>query len=281
MPKLTDDSDQPKADNGGPKLPAYPYYNFRKCIDVATAVKNAGGNRAPVSKKILAHELGMGADSPMFSQVIASSKVFGLIHGRGAYSLTETAKRYFFPEDGAAPRRALLEFFAKPAAFDKLIRRFDGNALPSSSSLANILLSSCNVPESWKDRTAGIFVSAAEQLGILDANRRLHYSVAVERAGKGEVEAEGDSGESHLASETALPKQPPVATATNFIPIRPPTTETSGPVAVNMNRWVFTEAGATVKVETPNPLPRALWERLTRYVAMLEPAEEAPKGGGL
>ena len=37
------------------------------------------------------------------------------------------------------------------------------------------------------------------------------------------------------------------------------------------NACVFSQGQHTVKVETPNPLPRALWERLRKYVDLLEP----------
>lgn len=50
-------------------------------------------------------------------------------------------------------------------------------------------------------------------------------------------------------------------------------------LASSSNHWVFSEAGGTVKLETPDPLPRALWERLKRYVDMLEPAKPNTEGG--
>lgn len=37
--------------------------------------------------------------------------------------------------------------------------------------------------------------------------------------------------------------------------------------------WLYREAGGFVKMETSQELPRVLWERLVKYVAMLEPKE--------
>jgi hypothetical protein len=47
---------------------------------------------------------------------------------------------------------------------------------------------------------------------------------------------------------------------------KPPTTDT----------WLYREAGGSVRIETSNPLPRVLWERLVKYVAMLEPEPISP-----
>src|SRR5262245_53333395 len=79
------------------KEPAYPYVTFPKCLNLAATVKDCGGNRAPVSRKLLAKTLGVGEDAPSFMQGVASARVFGMIVGRGAYTLTEASQRYFFP----------------------------------------------------------------------------------------------------------------------------------------------------------------------------------------
>ncbi len=39
----------------------------------------------------------------------------------------------------------------------------------------------------------------------------------------------------------------------------------------SVDTWLYREAGGSVRIETSNPLPRVLWERLVKYVAMLEP----------
>jgi len=284
MPQVDRHADESPAEGASAvKLPQYPYYNYRKSLEVATAVKNAGGNRAPVSKNILAHELEIGETTPMFAQVVASAKTFGMIEGRGAYGLTETATRYFFPQSEPERRLAELEFFGNPAAFKSLISRFDEAILPSAQSIANILLSQKRVPESWKDRAATIFVSTADLLGVLDPTRCLRYGAAVEQARSPEgghreqpppvmTVGAGGVGSSLIEQLKTVRGE----AAHGQIIVR----DESGVAPANLNRWVFTEAGATVQVSTPNPLPRALWERLTRYVAMLEPTEEAPKGGG-
>jgi hypothetical protein len=275
MPPLNDVESRPAPEAGAAKIPAYPYYNVKKCLEVATAVKAAGGNRVPVSKNMLAHALKIGVASPMFSQVIASTKVFGMIEGRGTYQLTDAAKRYFFPQSEADRRLAELAFFANPAAFKRVIDRFDGNLLPVSSSLANILLT-YGVPESWKDRAAGIFVSAAEQFRVLDASRYLRYSVVAEQARLPESQPESQVEKETEEHET--PEKPKFKARADVEPSRRAVVDPEIVEVSNLNRWVFTEAGATVKVETPNPLPVPLWQRLVRYVEMLEPAGKPEEG---
>jgi len=164
-----------------------------------------------------------------------------------------------------------------PAAFKILIDRFDGNTLPSATNIANILFSYAKVPESWKDRTAGIFLTTAEILSVIDDGHRLRYDVAIKQAtlSQGEqpppVPNETPSATTKLRDPNPSPvvqQQPPAKTATIAIP------------SSNMNVWKFTQCGSTVCVETPDPLPRGLWERLTGYIALLEPPQEQPGKGG-
>jgi hypothetical protein len=254
---------QPKTE-GERSEPAYPYYPWKTCLETAAAVQRAGGARSDVSRNMLAHELQMDADMPALTQRIAAARAFGMIEGRGAYRLTDIAKRYFFPTSPDEARQAELGFFAFPRTFSALIARFDGNTLPAPASLANILLQQ-SVPPSWKDRVAGIFKDAAEQLRIVDGAGRLRYMVAVHGAKIIDQPASDTTGgigkpinQVH-ETDTAMPITP------------------IGGSRQQSNVWVYTEGGGTVRLETPNPLPRALWDRLTKYVEMLEPAK--PENG--
>lgn len=40
-----------------------------------------------------------------------------------------------------------------------------------------------------------------------------------------------------------------------------------------INSWDYSEDGGTVRIRTPETLPRSLWERLQKYVNMLEPLD--------
>jgi hypothetical protein len=270
---------QQKEDASRPLEAAHPYYSWSKCLELADAVYQSGGDRADVSKGMLAHALQMSEDSAALTQQISSAKTFGMIEGRGTYRLTDLGQRYFLPTTENESRLAELAFFRAPKAFAALIDRFDGNAIPSSGVLANLLLKNGNVPKSWKDRVAGIFLDAAAQLRVIDASGRLRYEVAVQAAARGSyIHPENFPTlvrRDRIASENA--GSVPVGDAKSN-EVHAKGKEPQAPFHISVppesNAWIFSEAGGTLRVETPDPLPRALWLRLKRYVDMLEPITE-------
>jgi hypothetical protein len=247
--------------------PAYPYYLWQRSLDLATVVNTAGGSRSPVSRATIAHGLGMSKTASALDQLLASARAFAMIEGRGAFALTETAKRYFYPRDDRESRRSELEMFASPKVFQFLITRFDGNSLPPTNTLANILMQDAAVGKSWKDRVASIFVEAATRLRIIDGGGRLRFSSAMIGRSEEELLRQATATE-EVPNIAVVPPRPEAAGSTN--PNATPHIETPTP---GRNVWIFSESNGTVKVDTPNPLPRALWVRLKKYVEMLEPSE--------
>jgi hypothetical protein len=257
----------------GRKGPAYPNNSWQQCIKMAEAIKALGGDRMPVPKEDVAHHMGIATDSPFLGQTIASAKTFGMIEGHGEYELTENGRMYFYPQNDSEKRQAELAFFASPPAYKVIIDRFDGGILPQNRSLANILLKEGEVPQSWIDRAASQFKDTCAKLGLIDSGGHLRYSVATRGAMRAAKTPDAiidlpKGNHVPVTTEEALPstmreeKTKPVPSSRPF----------------EVNTWSYSEAGGTVRVETPIPLPRALWERLKRYVDILEPFEEA-KGG--
>jgi hypothetical protein len=237
------------------KGPSYPYYSWAQSLKVAEAVKSLGGDRAPVSKGDIAHHLEMSEDSQSLTQSIAAARTYGMIEGHGEYTLTDDGKRYFYPENPAEKRSAELSFLVCPAAHEMLIRRFDGNMLPPSRNLGT-LLKKFGVPTSWVDRAASQFKDACDRLGLFDNGGHLRYGVAVRTAGR--------------TNEQTPPKRD------NEVE---PETEEETKLKFKMREtditvWTLTTASGEVRVETPNPLTKALWERLKRYVMSQEPFDE-------
>jgi len=152
-----------KPEGGG-----YPYTSLAPSLKISDAVKELGGANHPVPKSSLADFLKESEKSASFLQRIMAAKIFGLIEGRNEYSLTEVGKHYYFPTD-RTKEEALLDIFCEPAPFRELIKRFDGDKLPSRVVLGNILQLQLKVPESWKDRVAAFFVNSAEFAGALDS----------------------------------------------------------------------------------------------------------------
>src|SRR5262249_12044295 len=103
---------------------SYPIYALDEAVRVGQAVKDLGGARQSVSKKMLAKQMNLHVSGPSFFQRVAASKYFGIIEGRGNYSLSETARRYFYPQQPGEEKQALLDLLGTPPLFAKIIGRF-------------------------------------------------------------------------------------------------------------------------------------------------------------
>jgi len=232
-------------------------------LKVSDAVKELGGARSAIQKSLLAKHLGESEKSPTFSQRITAAKNFDLISGHGSYSLTEKAKQVYFPTSETGKSSALLAVFESPSAFKELIRRFDGDVLPSREILGNILHRDLNVPESWKERVAAFFVNSAQFVGAIDGQGFLRFKAAQQQAPDATVATNGNS--------PPILRQPvhegTAAIVRQFYQPRP-TEET--------NVWSFSHKGKSVRLETPTELDKHLWEKLSAYVRLLNPDE----GGG-
>ena len=244
---------------------AYPYAPLALCLPIAGAVSVLGGNKSPVSKSLLASHLGEDEKSQGLSFKITSAKCFGMIDGRGDYTLTDQAKRYFFPTIEHESRKALLSFLATPVAFKALLQRFDGSRLPATEMIGNILHKEACVPVSWKDRVAGFFVRSAQHVGVIDAGGFLRFrSAQLTPLDKTVSSAEYEDMKNPSAETTDQP-------VTSF---------DSFAAAANTDRkaanvWSFTHQGKTVRVETPAEISVELWKKLNGYIGLLQPSEDA------
>ncbi len=137
----------------------YPYYILPQCLKLGSIVKEHGGERAGVPKSVIAQGLNMDQGASNFSQLIASTKTFGIVEGTSELSLTNISREYFFPTSENGSRMAELEFLVQPTAFYHLIKRFDGSKLPKPTILGNLLGKECGIPASWRIRAAQIFMT--------------------------------------------------------------------------------------------------------------------------
>ncbi len=130
---------------------SYPYHHLALCLDVAKAVREIGNGKSEVSRSLLASHLGVDEKSADFSQKIASTKCYGLMEGRSAFTLSDIAIGLYFPtEDPERQRRlALLEAVRQPGAFAALLNRYDGSKPPLKN-----FLETCSA-EKWASRKAG------------------------------------------------------------------------------------------------------------------------------
>jgi len=236
----------------------YPLFALPECFRVAEAVRDLGGARSPVRKSSLAQHLKFPESSPSFSQRLGAAKAFKLIEGHGSYSLSDAAKRYFYPISESQKAEAGLEILSSPLAFQSIIRRFSGDKLPTSEIIANIVHREAGVPLSWKDRTASFFRKSAEFLGVVDAEGFLRY---------GNENAVSESKEQSIKTQPAMSDN---GTAQQII--RTPRKVESPPPGYS--QWVFPFGGSYIRLETPEALTKELWDKLNAYVQILKPSDE-------
>jgi hypothetical protein len=197
-----------------------------------------------------------------FISKLASTKLFGMIDGRGEFLLTERARTYFFPSSDSAKRAAFISFLEQPQAFAVLLKTFDGSELPEQKYIANELHQKYGLPELWSVRVANFFIRSAETVGVLDGTF-LRYNAAMQS-----IPAASTSDPSPESSAPLPQSYSPVSFAERLAAsaaTRAPDEE--NPVAV----WTYPCAGTTVRVETPENLSPAVWERLNRYIQVLKP----------
>ena len=232
----------------------YPVNGFQNALDLARAVSDSGGANSDVQKSVVAHALKSSANSGGFIQRLSSAKIYGMIEGgRSGYRLSNDAKRYFFPSSDSEKRNALLALFKSAPIFAEIIKRFDGNRIPSPDLLANVLLREFKVPASWKDRVARFFLKAASDIGVLDAQGFLRY----------------DAAKQSVDHMPATPSSSPADEPIDPLPsIRLPE---------GMNVWLSALDGKVVKVEASNDLTLGLWKKLEAYIQVLKPFEEEKK----
>jgi hypothetical protein len=244
-----------------PTISKYPVTSFQNALEVARAVSDAGGANAEVQNPVVAHALGSSHTSGAFSQRLGSARGYGLIAGgRGGYRLTDAAKRYFLPSSDSEKRQATLELLNTPPIFSEIIKRFDGNKIPRTEMLANLLMREMKVPESWKERVARFFLKAAQDAGIIDGQGFLRYAATRQSM---------DTRTPNQSKGQIQSSAPPT-----LLPAGMPSAASQAPEE-GMDAWVFSLNGKTVRVETSNDLTPELWKKLNSYIQVLKPFEEA------
>lgn len=145
----------------------YPAVTWGECIDLIKKI-NSFSLRA-VSYQALAEKYGLtSTTTKSFTARIGAAKQFGLVTTvqGSTVQLTDASKRILYPTSDEI-REVELTCFAQPPLYAKLISKYDGAALPSTSILANILMNEHRIARAVKDNAAKCFVESAEQLGIL------------------------------------------------------------------------------------------------------------------
>jgi hypothetical protein len=175
-------------DNETQQSDSYPLYDLQEAIKIAETVRDLGGGNSGVARSLLAKELKYAETGPSFFQRVSASKAFGLIDGRGSYSLTDIARQYFFPVVENGQQAAAVRILSTPKAFSVLVQKFDGGKLPAIETIGNIVHTDAGIPVSKKNTIAGCFIRSAQFIGAIDSGGFLRCKALV-AAGKKAMEA--------------------------------------------------------------------------------------------
>ena len=242
------------------KRTVYPYYSLNKAIELAEIVRDHGGVNSDVSKSLLAQHLQTEETSPTLNGVLGAAKLFILVDGRGSYRLTDTAKRYFFPTTEKDQMTALLDMVNGPPLFRSLISRYDGTRLPTQAMLINLLTKDYGISESWRVRAASLFMSALERVGLIDSAGFLRYKASLHATANGNMVRMTNSPTTAIAPPAI--DQPPSAM---------PVESTEQTPQSGVAGWTY----KGIRVEVPENLSMELWKKLSNYVNVLKPDEDA------
>jgi len=152
------------------KSAQYPSYNLSSCIEFGRVVDRLGGKQ--VAEGSLLSELRLrSSNTKSYTGKLSSCKQFGLLDSKaGLLNITERTRLILYPTEEqreVQSRKLIIEAFRAPALYQKLIKRFDGKALPQPGTLANILMNEYKIAKAVMDRAADIFVSSAKFAGVL------------------------------------------------------------------------------------------------------------------
>lgn len=150
------------------KSALYPAVTIAECYEFIKNIDSLGGKA--VSYATILGFLGLTSPSTKsFLNKIGASKQYGLITtGSSTAQLTDMAKRILYPTHGESESNQLLiEAFANPPLYAKLIERFIDKALPPKNQLSNILFNEYRIIKQVKDKAAECFIESADYLGLL------------------------------------------------------------------------------------------------------------------
>ena len=248
----------------------YPFFSLANAIQVAEAIRDCGGANGEVPKSSVAHALETSETSGGFIQRVATAKAFGLIEGRGNYQLTDLAKQYFFPTEDGQKERAYSSFLNMPGVFAELIKKFDGQKLPASNLIANIVQRELGVSVSWKDRVTSNFLKSAQAVGALDGNGFLRYRASRHAMKTNQpITPIPTSTFSVRDYQAAHPEEADQSEAPVSLPYAAPV-KPAAPGRFSM-RIPFGDTFAILETPQRDKLDPELWEMLNVAVQMLKP----------
>ena len=248
---------------------SYPYHTLSTCLEIAAGVKDIGNGKKEVSRTLLASHLKLDEKSGDFAQKLASTKCYGLIDGRSDFKLTDLSMGLYFPtEDPERQRRtALLQAARNPGAFSALLEKYDGSKPPSQELMGNVLSQEMGIPESWKLRIATYFIKAMETAGAISSDGFLRHKAEMETVLSSTGQQRAPDAISGIHGHAA--KKPGLAEEQRRTSLPTDDIDQEGVIV-----WKYPFKGKTLRIETPEDITHELWNKLKRYIEVLEPEKK-------
>lgn len=141
----------------------YPIISFDEATKIAEAVKKCGGRATP---QLIGETLGESGTSGWFTVKIKSTKNWGLIDGHGELSLTDLAKKVFYPITPSDPENAKIEAFMSVDLFKRMFERFRESGFPEGSILKNVIFTENKMSEDDASKVASIILETVNTTGL-------------------------------------------------------------------------------------------------------------------
>ncbi len=145
-----------------------PRYPVNEALRVARAIADEYGKQ-PTRPLDVAAAMGLAPAAAWFKMLTGASIAYGLTEG-GAQAdeiaLTDLGMRVVAPTDEGADEAAKREALLRPRIVREFLEKYDGSKLPRDSIGKNVL-EQMGVTASATERTLGLIIDSADELGLL------------------------------------------------------------------------------------------------------------------
>lgn len=150
---------------------SYPPHTIKYALDFTAKIYENYGHGYRSKREEIASALGYSVGS--LNNKISASVQYGFLNvkPKEGYMVTDLFVRYFKPLNEDDKNAAIHEAFKNPKLYSTLIELFDGNILPPTKPLSNILLHKHNISDGACEIAARVFQENVEDLGYLKEGR--------------------------------------------------------------------------------------------------------------
>lgn len=160
---------------------SYPADTVKEAYEFALTINEKFSATAAVSREDIG--LVFGVHPNTLSREIAACAQYGLMEKfEGKYKLSNLFRDIWRPESERDKKINFIKAFGNPRLYQELIEKFDGNVIPQE--FANTLIKHHNITESAAPSAADTFIKGGQEVGVINENRVLNYSVALSVAEK-------------------------------------------------------------------------------------------------